>query len=92
MTGPCDASDYSAAADVPKDGSPAAYLYDMVPYGVGLAVEAFDRMADLVERGRTCAHLSVWHRRGVFPMRPQPASGSPGEQNSDASSTGVDWR
>jgi DEAD/DEAH box helicase domain-containing protein len=50
VTGPCDASDYSAAADAPKDGPPAIYLYDMVPYGVGLAVEAFDRMADLVER------------------------------------------
>jgi DEAD/DEAH box helicase domain-containing protein len=50
VTGPCDASDYSAAADCPKDGPPAVYLYDMVPYGVGLAVEAFDRMADLVER------------------------------------------
>ena len=58
VTGPCDASDYSAAADCPKDGPPALYLYDMVPYGVGLAVEAFDRMADLVERAaeqvRTC--------------------------------------
>ena len=58
VTGPCDASDYSAAADAPKDGAPAVYLYDMVPYGVGLAVEAFDRMADLVERAaeqvRTC--------------------------------------
>jgi DEAD/DEAH box helicase domain-containing protein len=50
VTGPCDASDYSAAADAPKDGPPAVYLYDMVPYGVGLAVEAFDRMSDLVER------------------------------------------
>jgi DEAD/DEAH box helicase domain-containing protein len=50
VTGPCDASDYSAAADSPKDGLPAIYLYDMVPYGVGLAVEAFDRMADLVQR------------------------------------------
>jgi len=50
VTGPCDSSDYSAAADAPKDGPPAVYLYDMVPYGVGLAVEAFDRMADLVER------------------------------------------
>lgn len=50
VTGPCDASDYSAAADFPKDGPPAVYLYDMVPYGVGLAVAAFDRMADLVER------------------------------------------
>jgi DEAD/DEAH box helicase domain-containing protein len=50
VTGPCDASDYSAAADAPKDGPPAVYLYDMVPYGVGLAVEAFERMADLVER------------------------------------------
>jgi DEAD/DEAH box helicase domain-containing protein len=51
VTGPCDASDYSASADSPKDGPPAVYLYDMVPYGVGLAVAAFDRMADLVERG-----------------------------------------
>jgi DEAD/DEAH box helicase domain-containing protein len=50
VTGPCDASDYSSAADAPKDGPPAVYLYDMVPYGVGLTVEAFDRMADLVER------------------------------------------
>ena len=50
VTGPCDASDYSATADTPKDGAPAVYLYDMVPYGVGLAVEAFDRMADLVQR------------------------------------------
>jgi DEAD/DEAH box helicase domain-containing protein len=50
VTGPCDASDYSAAADTPKEGPPAVYLYDMVPYGVGLAVEAFDRMANLVER------------------------------------------
>jgi DEAD/DEAH box helicase domain-containing protein len=58
VTGPCDASDYSAAADACKDGVPAVYLYDMVPYGVGLAVEAFDRMANLVaraaERVRTC--------------------------------------
>jgi DEAD/DEAH box helicase domain-containing protein len=58
VTGPCDASDYSAAADASKDGSQAVYLYDMVPYGVGLAVEAFDRMGDLVaraaERVRTC--------------------------------------
>jgi DEAD/DEAH box helicase domain-containing protein len=58
VTGPCDTSDYSAAADTPKDGPAAVYLYDMVPYGVGLAVEAFDRMADLVERAaervRTC--------------------------------------
>jgi DEAD/DEAH box helicase domain-containing protein len=52
VTGPCDASDYSAAADSPKDGPAAVYLYDMVPYGVGLAVEAFDRMHDLVERAR----------------------------------------
>ena len=50
VTGPCDSSDYSAKADVPKDGTPAIYLYDMVPYGVGLAVAAFDRMADLVVR------------------------------------------
>jgi DEAD/DEAH box helicase domain-containing protein len=50
VTGPCDASDYSAAADAPKDGPPAVYLYDMVPYGVGLAVEAFGRMGDLVDR------------------------------------------
>jgi ATP-dependent helicase YprA (DUF1998 family) len=50
VTGPCDASDYSAAADFPKDSPPAVYLYDMVQYGVGLAVEAFDRMADLVAR------------------------------------------
>jgi DEAD/DEAH box helicase domain-containing protein len=50
VTGPCDPSDYSAAADVPKDREPAVYLYDMVPYGVGLAVEAFNRMADLLER------------------------------------------
>lgn len=50
VTGPCDASDYSAAADASRDGPPAVYLYDMVPYGVGLAVEGFDRMADLVER------------------------------------------
>jgi DEAD/DEAH box helicase domain-containing protein len=50
VTGPCDASDYSAAADAAKDGTAAIYLYDMAPYGVGLAVEAFDRMADLVER------------------------------------------
>ncbi len=50
VTGPCDASDYSSAADTPKDGPPAVYLYDMVPYGVGLTVEAFDRMADLVAR------------------------------------------
>lgn len=50
VTGPCDASDYSAVVDAPKDGPPAVYLYDMVPYGVGLAVEAFDRMADLVVR------------------------------------------
>ena len=50
VTGPCDASDYSAAADTPKDGPPAVYLYDMVPYGVGLAIEAFDRMTELVER------------------------------------------
>jgi ATP-dependent helicase YprA (DUF1998 family) len=42
--------DYSATAETPKDGSPAVYLYDMVPYGVGLAIEAFDRMADLVKR------------------------------------------
>jgi DEAD/DEAH box helicase domain-containing protein len=59
VTGPCDASDYSAAADAPKDGPPAVYLYDMVPYGVGLAVEAFDRMANLVERAaeqvRSCS-------------------------------------
>ena len=50
VTGPCDASDYSAAADVPKDGTPAVYLYDMVPYGVGLALAAFERIADLVQR------------------------------------------
>jgi DEAD/DEAH box helicase domain-containing protein len=50
VTGPCDASDYSAAADAPKDGPPAVYLYDMVPYGVGLAVEAFDGIVDLVAR------------------------------------------
>jgi DEAD/DEAH box helicase domain-containing protein len=50
VTGPCDASDYSAAADAPKDGPAAVYLFDMAPYGVGLAVEAFDRMADLVKR------------------------------------------
>jgi DEAD/DEAH box helicase domain-containing protein len=59
VTGPCDASDYSAAADIPKDGPPAVYLYDMVPYGVGLAVEAFDRIFDLVERAaeqvRSCS-------------------------------------
>ncbi len=56
VTGPCDASDYSAAADAPKDGSPAVYLYDMVPYGVGLAVEAFDRMGDLVDRAAERVH------------------------------------
>ena len=50
VTGPCDSSDYSAAADTPKDGPPAVYLYHMVPYGVGLAIEAFERMADLVDR------------------------------------------
>lgn len=50
VTGPCDTSDYSAAADVPKEGPAAVYLYDTVQYGVGLAVEAFDRMADLVAR------------------------------------------
>ncbi|MDY3562689.1 DEAD/DEAH box helicase [Gemmata sp. JC673] len=50
VTGPCDASDYSATADCPKDAPPAVYLYDMVPYGVGLAVEACDRMSDLVDR------------------------------------------
>jgi DEAD/DEAH box helicase domain-containing protein len=50
VTGPCDASDYSAAVDASKDGPPAVYLYDMVPYGVGLTIEAFDRMAVLVER------------------------------------------
>jgi DEAD/DEAH box helicase domain-containing protein len=59
VTGPCDASDYSAAADISKDGPPAIYLYDMAPYGVGLAVEAFDRMGDLVARAaeqvRSCA-------------------------------------
>ncbi len=58
VTGPCDASDYSTASDTPKDGTAAIYLYDMARYGVGLAVEAFDRMADLVERAveqiRTC--------------------------------------
>ena len=35
---------------LPRDAPPAVYLYDMVPYGVGLAVGAFDRMADLVGR------------------------------------------
>ena len=50
VTGPCDASDYSAASDSPKDSAPAVYLFDMVPYGVGLAVEAFDRIAELVAR------------------------------------------
>ena len=50
MTGPCDASDYSAAADAPREGPTAIYLYDMARYGVGLAIEAFGRMADLVER------------------------------------------
>ena len=41
-----------------RTGRAAVYLYDMVPYGVGLAIEAFDRMADLVDRAaervRTC--------------------------------------
>lgn len=59
VTGPCDTSDYSAKADVPRDGAPAVYLYDMVPYGVGLAVAACERMADLVVRAaeqvRSCA-------------------------------------
>jgi DEAD/DEAH box helicase domain-containing protein len=57
VTGPCDGSDYSATADAPRDGSPAIYLYDMVPYGIGLAIEAFDRMPALVERAaeRICS-------------------------------------
>ena len=50
VTGPCDASDYSAAASVVKDKPPAVYLYDTVQYGVGLAVEAYDRIAELVAR------------------------------------------
>ena len=50
VTGPCDPSDYSASADFPKDGPPAIYIYDQMPYGVGLAIEAFDRMIDLVGR------------------------------------------
>lgn len=50
VTGPCDASDYSAAADCPRGGPPAVYLFDRVHYGVGLAAGAFDRMADLVAR------------------------------------------
>jgi DEAD/DEAH box helicase domain-containing protein len=50
VTGPCDTSDYSATADIPRDAAPAVYLYDMVPYGVGLTVEAYHRMADLVDR------------------------------------------
>lgn len=58
VTGPCDTSDYSAAADAPRDGTAAVYLYDTAPYGVGLAFEAYDRMADLVARAaeqvRTC--------------------------------------
>ncbi len=56
VTGPCDASDYSAAADAPREGPPSIYLYDMAPYGVGLAVEAFGRMADLVERAAERVH------------------------------------
>lgn len=58
VTGPCDTTDYSAAADVTKDGLAAVYLYDAVPYGIGLTEQACDRMADLVdrvaERVRTC--------------------------------------
>jgi len=50
VTGPCDSSDYSATEDCPKDGPPAVYLYDMVPYGVGLAIEAYEQMAVLVDR------------------------------------------
>lgn len=50
VTGPCDSSDYAASADYPKDGVPAIYIYDMVQYGVGLSIEAFDRMQELVSR------------------------------------------
>jgi len=50
ITGPCDATDYSATADFPKNAPPAVYLYDMVQYGVGLSIEAYGRMADLVSR------------------------------------------
>lgn len=50
VSGPCDASDFAADSDVRPDGSAAIYLYDSVPYGIGLAYGAFDRLVDLTAR------------------------------------------
>lgn len=50
VTGPCDRSDFSAAAIFPKNGPVALYLYDAIPYGVGLTVGASDRIGELVDR------------------------------------------
>ena len=50
VAGPCDPSDYAATADFPRANPPAVYLYDMIPYGVGLAAGASDHMAELVNR------------------------------------------
>jgi DEAD/DEAH box helicase domain-containing protein len=50
VTGPCDRSDFSAAASFPKNGPVALYLYDSTPYGVGLTVGAYDRIGELVDR------------------------------------------
>ena len=91
VTGPCDASDYSAAADV-AEGRAASRL--PIRHGAvrrragGRGVRPHGRSGGT--RGRAGSQLPVRDRRGVLPVRPQPASGSPGEQGGDARSPGDD--
>lgn len=50
VSGPCDKQDFSSASEVDSDGSASIYLYDMVYDGVGLTIQAFDRVVELLDR------------------------------------------
>lgn len=50
VTGPCDTQDFSSASQVASDGGAEIYLYDLVYDGADLAIGAFERMPDLLQK------------------------------------------
>ena len=53
VAGPCDTQDFSSASQILKSEEAEIYLYDQVYGGADLAVEAFDRILDLLEHSKT---------------------------------------
>jgi DEAD/DEAH box helicase domain-containing protein len=81
VTGPCDPGDYGTFAEA-RGGRLAWYLYDAVQGGIGLAVQAYARIPDLLTKaldrvtGCGCAEDGGCFRCVRDPEREDPASKS----------------